>query len=53
MSTAKRKSRRRAQRCTPHPASTGHTPPLTDEQLRVLRQVYSIILSLAKPAGAA
>jgi hypothetical protein len=34
----------------PVPAAC-HVPPLTDEQLRALREVYSIILAHGSPAG--
>jgi hypothetical protein len=32
-------------------AAARHAPPLTDEQLRVLHQVYGIILAHGSPAG--
>ena len=55
MFSVKSKSRKRApaDAIVAPTAGTGHAPALTDEQLRVLHQVYSIILSHSKPAGAA
>lgn len=48
-----RKSRKRAPTdagTAPAPA-VQNRPPLTDEQLRVLHQVYTIILAHSSPAG--
>ena len=53
MSTAKTRSRKRAPTdTTTIPATiTDHAPALTGEQLRVLHQVYGIILAHSKPGG--
>ena len=53
MSAAKTKRRKRGPTdATTVPATAAdHAPALTGEQLRVLHQVYGIILAHSKPAG--
>jgi hypothetical protein len=55
MSAPNSKSRRRTPTDTyaVPTAAADHAPALTGEQLRVLHQVYGIILAHSKPAGAA
>ncbi|MFN8464024.1 MAG: hypothetical protein U0X20_00675 [Caldilineaceae bacterium] len=53
MSTAKTKRAKRSPTdAAPVPAAAAdHAPALTGEQLRVLHQVYGIILAHSKPGG--
>jgi hypothetical protein len=50
---SKRRQRTPADACAVPTASYDHAPALTAEQLRVLHQVYGIILSHNKQAGVA
>jgi hypothetical protein len=55
MSASKAKSRKRTptDAAASIPGAAGHAPALNDEQLRVLHQVYGIILAHTKSGAAA